>query len=62
MDCTNNCKQLGRTCGKCDTSKGRTVKVTGRLTPVKLWAVASFQFHGAKENFGRGLKKTSKFF
>ena len=27
---------LGRACGKCDTSKGRTNKVRGRLTLVKL--------------------------
>ena len=29
-------RPLGRACGKCDTSKGRTDKVRGRLALVKL--------------------------
>ena len=32
----NNCRPLGRACGKCDTSNGDTDKVRGRLAIVKL--------------------------
>ena len=30
----SKCRPLGRACGKCDTSKGRTDKVRGTLTLV----------------------------
>ena len=32
----NNCRPLGRACGKCNTYKGPTDKLRGRLSLVKL--------------------------
>ena len=32
----NNCKPFGSACANCDTSKGRTDKVRGRLVLVEL--------------------------
>ena len=39
----NNCRPLGLACGKCDTFKGRTDKVKGRLALVKLKARTSLK-------------------
>ena len=60
----NNCRPLGRVCGKCDTSKDRAGKVKDRLAQVQVVNLAwsSFETKRNKRFFPFHLSKSFKNF